>query len=232
MLRCVLGLVVVVAACGDDGGSSKPIDAPNIDVPACTPSGTTQTLYLNFAGGTYMKGTPEDAVTNTSNALDMTRTLPAWSQANAAAIKTCMTTALADFNLDVVDVDPGTVAHHEIAFTTVHWSEPGISSLSNNGCGTPNPKSLAFVFGDPIGPDATAACENAVSQFASASTGLDHSMDCHDALGTYQTACGPKTFLDIGVQCGDFQAHVCTCTSQQVQNSFRRMVLIHGRRCP
>ena len=230
-------VVLALAACGDDGTNTSPRDANTPidvapDVPACMPTGTPQTVYLNFTGATYSESSVEDSVANTSNVLDMQRTLAAWPHSNTAAIKACITTRLAGFNLDIVDVDPGTVAHHEIVFSTTYWDQANVPSISAIGCGTPNPKSVTFLFGVSVGTDPVAACEYAVLQFATSSTGLDHSLDCHDYLGNSQTACGAKTFVDMDIQCGEFQARLCTCTGSQTQNSFQRMQMVHGSRCP
>lgn len=219
----LVGLVLV--GCGDGGGGVAVDARPDTTVtPGCTGG---KTLYLNRISESWSPGA-DDATTNTSLVLDMTRTLPAYPYGEPSwqAIKACITTQLAPFNVNVVDTDPGTAPHHEIVFTTTYWDTSagsGIGTISSSSCMAKPVNGVSFVFAQTLTDVPADTCEFAVSQFASETAGLDHSMDCHDALGTYRTACGPKMFLDQEIQCGEFSAHACMCTNQQTQNSFQAM---------
>jgi hypothetical protein len=223
-------LVVVfgLAACGDDGASTARDAA--IDSPGCAP-GMRSTIYLNFGGGMYAPG-PDDATMNKAVPLDMTRTLAAWPHANAAAVMTCIEAGLAPFLIDVTDVDPGAAPHHELVMTTQFWGagNPGVLSTSGSAC-PPGPlNSLTFVFGTAVGTDALAACEITLSQFASAAASLDHTIDCHDYLGIYQPACGPKMWLSTPAACGETTERPCTCGGTH-QASLPKMVQKFGSAC-
>jgi hypothetical protein len=61
-----------------------------------------------------------------------------------------------------------------------------------------------------------------VSQLASEITGLDHAFDCHDWLSQLSD-CGPRSFLDANVNCGDFSARACQCGGT-TQNSHQTMM--------
>lgn len=107
------------------GGVSVTPDArkrTDAAVDALTPMCKGKTVFLNRGGGTYVVGAKDNAVTNTSFVLDMTRTLAAYPHGDAswAAVKACVTQALAPFKATVTDVDPGTSQHHEIVFSTTY----------------------------------------------------------------------------------------------------------------
>lgn len=202
-------------------------DAPvAIDAPACAGG---RVVFLNRGGGTFTAGPSDNASTNTTPiAGNMTRTLAAFPFGDPSwtAIKTCVTQSLAPFNVTVTDVDPGGARHHEIVVTTRFWdpANTGVFSISAFTCpGSGLPASgIAFVFGEAIGDKPTEICEMAVSQLASLVAGLDHSRDCKDFLGTFQPACGMKSFLDQEVACGEQADRPCNCGGM-TQNSFRGM---------
>jgi len=226
-MRKVMLVGLLLGACGDDGGGLA-VDAKQPDT---VTSG--KTVFLNRAGGTYSMGV-DDATANVAGAMDMTRTLAPYPHDDASwtAVKTCVTQALAPFNVVVTDVDPGTAPHHEIVLTTKYWGDTSntiVSSVSSAPCPAGSPgthpaiptSGVALVFAMGF-TDPTSICEAAVSQLAVDIAGLDHSLDCHDFLGIYQTPCGAKSFLDQDEMCGEFSARVCNC-GNATQNSHRAM---------
>src|SRR6476620_7905861 len=106
--------VVMLAACGDDGASwpsdaRRAIDAREIDGSSNTCRGG-KTIFLNRGGATFTHGDGDSAVANTASFVDGTKVLPAWPYSNEswAALKSCIATELAPFNVTLTDVDPGT----------------------------------------------------------------------------------------------------------------------------
>lgn len=237
--RSVLALLVA-AACGN-GGHAKvdaavaidsPADSQMLDGPPIGCSGG-KTIFLVRGGGTYVSGSADDATTNTTKILPSgSYAVPAYPYGDASwdTLKTCVASAFAPFGVNVTDVDPDTAPHHEIVFTTTYNGWPGgsanvgsISSLTCPGSGSgPAANGIAFVFAEAYGDRPADHCELGVSQLASEIAALDHTRDCHDFLGGYQTPCGPKAFLDKPVQCGEFSDRNCQCGGA-TQNSFQGM---------
>lgn len=225
-MRDMVVVLCMLSACGDDGGAAA-IDAPvAIDAPACAGG---KTVFLNRGGGTFTPGPNDDASTNTTPvAGNMTRTLAAFPFGDPSwtAVKQCVVQGLAPFNVTVTDVDPGAARHHEIVVSTRFWDagNQGVRSISTFTCpsaGLPA-SGIAFVFAEAIGDMPGAICDDAVSQLASAVAGLDHSRDCKDFLGTFQPACGMRSFLDREIACGEQTDRPCSCGGM-TQNSFRGM---------
>jgi hypothetical protein len=227
---------LLLVACGDDGG--HPADA-RVDTMGDTTTDTavcagSKIIFLNRAGGVYNAGEGDDATTNTTRVLtsgSFNVTAYPFGDSDWATINTCVTSAFAPFGVSVTDVDPGTTPHHEIVFTTSYavWpgGNPAPSSISSANCpgivpGLPQ-SGIAFVFSSIYGssrPDLD--CTHAVSQLASEISGLDHSLDCQDFLGSGLTPCGPRAFLDLNIQCGETSPRACQCGGTE-QNSFQTM---------
>jgi hypothetical protein len=223
-MRTAMLVGVICVGCGDDGASAV-ADARKADAtPDVASDCVGKTVFLNRAGGVYVKATPDNATTNSSYALDMTRTLAAYPYDNAswAAVKACVTQALAPFNATVTDVDPGTAQHHEIVFTTAYWAGSGVFSVSSATCASGTsfqslPASgVAFLFANAFSATSGATrdqliCEAAVSQLATEVAGLDHVTDCRDYLDVTHQPCGAKMFVDAPLTCGEDTARACTC---------------------
>jgi hypothetical protein len=116
---------------------------------------------------------------------------------------------------------------NEIVFTTKYWgpNPEAMYSLSAANCQTPPANGgVAFVFGSGPGLDdhPKVWCEYALGQLGSDLAGLDHSRDCHDYLGTFQTACGDKTYVDGDLKCGENTDRTCFCGGT-TQNSYQKM---------
>lgn len=235
MRKVMLVGAVLLTACGDDSGHAM-VDAAAGDTKLVDAGPTTcnggKTLFLNRAGGTYNSATADDATLNNTKVLmSGSLNVPAFPYGDSSwnAIKSCVTTSLAPFGVVVTDTDPGTAPHHEVVVTTTYAVWPngfnGVASSSATNC--PNNGGLpmngvAFVFAQTTTDMPAYICEAVVSQIAIEIAGLDWSFDCHDMLGQYQSQCGPKTFLDKQVQCGDTNMRACQCGGQ-TQNSFQKM---------
>jgi hypothetical protein len=229
-------IVTVAIGCGGGGGDKLDAGAVNDTPTGCVPgSQAIATVYLNFTGATYSPaaGGMDDATINIANPIDMTRTLAPWPYSNTAEIKACVEEALKPFRIMVTDVDPGAAPHHEIVMTTESWENAATRrSVSSPNCGAIR-NSVSFVFGTPVGNDTEINCDDVLLQFAVASAGLDHVMDCHDYLAGVGAvpACGPKTWLTTPVQCGDGTTpHNCTCGGQ-FQISKKKMTDKFGASC-
>ncbi len=224
-MRITLLLLCLVSACGD-GGKVVEVDAAMpADAAPCTGG---HVIYLNRGGGVYKPGV-DDAIGNSTRIADgMDRTLPPFPYGDAswASIKSCIEQGLAPFHATVTDVDPGNRPHHEIVFTTKYWGPNADLVVSNSSMNCPPAglpgSGVAFVFTQLLGDKPDLACEYAMSQLASEISGLDHSLDCHDYLGGFLSPCGPKSYVDAQVMCGDTDPRLCQCGGVS-QNSFRTM---------
>jgi MYXO-CTERM domain-containing protein len=84
--------------------------------------------------------------------------------------------------------------------------------------------SIVFAFSDRIGDYPQSTCE-IIAQELAHSIGLDHEYLCEDVM-TYlrQFACGPRSFQDSDVPCGEYEARPCWCGNGPTQNSFRMLL--------
>lgn len=89
--------------------------------------------------------------------------------------------------------------------------------------------SVTFVFGVSAATTLL-VCDNALSQFATASVYLDHTTDCRDYLGFYNAPCGPRMWLSEPVTCGETSARPCSCGGTH-QASLSQMLDKYGASC-
>lgn len=223
-------IVLVGAGCGDDGGSSSTSDASVPDA-GCTPSAT---IYLNNQGGTYTAGAADDSYANVSSVLDMARTLEPWGTVDIwNDLVSCFRQGVSQFNVEVVETDPGDVDHTEIVFTTTTWIA-GAGSLAPLLC-TPGTRPIAYMF-DVYGSNTTSACEAALQIWGNAAVSLDHAFECSDYM-TFLTGCGAKGWVDQDVPCGEYEARDCQCLgvgggpTGPTQNSYQRLLNAYGPPC-
>ncbi|MBI4510266.1 MAG: Ig-like domain-containing protein [Deltaproteobacteria bacterium] len=179
-------------------------------------------------------------------------TIPAWSYGNAAwnQVMSCARDMFSRFDLVITDQDPGSSVVH---LEAVVGGGPGALNMpcSSNGCvggvapqmytwgsdGQPQcevvEEAIAFIFPEAFGGDVQSTCETIAQEVAHAFT-LDHEYDCHDPM-TYlewdpatNRSCGPKTFQDKDVQCGEYQPRSrCRCGGA-TQNSVKVLYEVLG----
>lgn len=172
----------------------------------------SRTIYLNRKGVTLYPGN-DDARTNRSSIVNQTSQVPAWntSDANWAAVVTCMKDMFARWDVTITDQDPGNVPHLEAVFggSPQNVGMPsGVGGVSpfTYDCGIIE-NSIVFTFTSVMGNNAQTNCEVMAQEIAH-SYGLDHEMLASDPM-TYLSYNGKRTFKDQTVSCGEYQNRAC-----------------------
>lgn len=225
MRRVALAIALVAAACTAPGGLAD--DEPVVDLErprgsfqvmddrmfvlppeGAEPQAAARLLYMNKDGGAYTPGS-NDARTNRSTLIQVTRQIPAWEvdAGTWADVMSCVRAQFAAWDIDVTDVDPGNVAH----FESVVGGGPGDLGLPSGVAGVSPftsdcrliPNSIVFTFTDALPDSAQIVCE-VVAQEVSHSFGLDHEFLCSDPM-TYLSGCGAKSFQNVAAPCGEFE---------------------------
>ncbi|MEO8551036.1 MAG: Ig-like domain-containing protein [Kofleriaceae bacterium] len=173
------------------------------------------------------------------------------------AIKQCITTAMAPFNVEVTDVDPGMADHFEIMIAGTASQvgfDPSFLGVAQYLCGgTPGqcsgkyiPNALSFAFGNAQVPGnkVTYLCGTALQETAHGWT-LDHATATSDPMtyNNYTTPlafrdnapcgsdclyqCGANTCNSFGVVCSG-QTHVCQETGTATQNEIGILTALFG----
>jgi hypothetical protein len=221
----LLMALVFGPGCGDDNSGSTSDAAPGgVADASCSPAGI---VYLNRAGGDYIAGAQgsDNAFTNTTQVLSESMTLPPTARTDWDEVASCIREALSPFNISVVESDPGDVDHAEVVFTTTSFGGGAISVGPLLCPATERP--IAFVF--DVQASASETCKNALSQWATAVVSLDHSYACEDYL-TFLPSCGPRTWVDDDIECGEFEARDCVCGGT-TQNSYQTLLSAFGPTC-
>ncbi len=233
-----IGWLVVLAACGGDGGGAVDAPTPSGDVSPDACSASARTIFVNRGGGTYTKGTTDDAVTNTSSALDMTRTIPPPTVVDAdwTAVKQCLVSKLAPFAVTLTDQDPSPMPHIEVVIID-NGNQIGIPGLVNGapatpcvgGFGTAATNTIAYAawLGDNFN-----RCWD-VAQAIGYTLGLDNVLPCADLMSQNPTGCSiaAKAFTNVDQPCGDAGgARACRCGGT-MQNAAARITANVGAGC-
>lgn len=205
--------LVLLVGCGNE---SVPRDA------VCTPS----TLFLERAGGDYDTGPFDDALANHSVLLDGPLHLEPYPHDDAtwASTVACIGRGLAQFPVEVVEVEPS-VPHVELVFTSTYWAgSPGMTYVVPDSC---LPHQLGFVFGDALPTDAR-ACQMALVGYAQLTAGLSIGDNCNDVLDLSMDCVPERSFVDTEVACVDAldQPIACRCGGT-TQNTFAAMTAAH-----
>jgi hypothetical protein len=192
-------------------------------------AGARTILFLNPNGGRYSTGWADDSTQNVSSILSFEADIPAYPFGAGSwdTFMTCMRGLYAPFDIEVTDVDPGDAAHMEV----VVGGHPnhigmgsGIGGVAPLTCGVV-PNAVAYAFPETYGDDPQGICEAAGQESAHA-FGLDHEYLCEDIL-TYLFGCGPKSFQDQDVSCGEYGARQCYCGGA-TQNSYQYLMGVLG----
>lgn len=188
-----------------------------------------RTLFLNRHGGTYRPGY-DNSSANTSSIPGFTARVPAYEGTDAEwrQLLDCVKALYAPFNIEVTDVDPGDVPHVE----SVMGGGPGDVGMGSgvggvapmNGDCSPVERAVVYVF-TRVFRSVQTECEVAGQESAHA-YGLDHELDCRDPM-TYLSDCGPKSFQDRAVNCGEYSSRSCMCGGR-TQNSHQLLLTLLG----
>ena len=240
-MRATWWVVMALASCGDDGTKAmvdapKAIDAPAMPDACVAGNPAAHVVFLNKAGGAYTMG-PDDSRTNKTAILSSDKTLgaPTVDAAEWTSFVTCVTSKFSPFAVTITDVDPGTAPHMELVVVdnaqTIGF-QSGVFGIAPQGCEGTDGKvfdnGIAFLMWNS---GVTERCMTG-SQMVGNLFGLDHAFACPDIM-TYLGGCGPsenKTFTNVDVPCGEFQARNCTC-GKPTQNSVRTLQKIAGPTC-
>jgi hypothetical protein len=228
-----LALTVLICGCGGGGGDN--VDASTTaDAAEC---GTPSVVFLNNGGGEYTPGV-DNSSTNVSTIINEPETVapytagPDWGE-----LLTCVAGKFAAFNITITDVDPGTAEHREVVFAMNPADFPfgnGVSGVAPFTCpeaGNDQPMrvGIGYMFPSVLGADPVSTCE-VTAQIIGNMFNLDHAYHCPDLM-TFLANCGEKTFVDMDVECGEFEARACTCGGD-TQNSYQTLLDLAGPACP
>ena len=209
---------MLLAACGGDG-------THHVDV-SCANS----TVYLDRFGGTYAHGLVDDATQNASEAIDMARTLPAFSGDDVAwgDLTACIRAALAPFDVVVTETDPGATQHLELVFTDTYWAGAAVTHVFPSSCRAGH--QIEFIFGDALSTP-TRGCQVAMDGLAEMIAQLGPSENCLDFTSPAMD-CGVRSFVPADAACVDPETNLaapCRCdAAATTQNSFNALdVLFH-----
>jgi hypothetical protein len=230
---CLTPATVAFAQDGEGDGRPRgiyiPVPEPERPEGMAFGNGARTTLFLNPNGGRYTTGWSDDSTNNVSSILSFDVDIPAYphGQASWDQFMTCMRGLYSPFNIEVTDVDPGDAAHMEV----VVGGHPnhigmggGVGGVAPLTCGVV-PNAVAYAFPETYGDDPQGICEAAGQESAHA-FGLDHEYLCEDIM-TYLFGCGPKSFQDQDVSCGEYNERQCYCGGQ-TQNSYQYLLGVLG----
>jgi hypothetical protein len=179
-------------------------------------------------------GPTDDARTQTTSISQGDRVIGAYTQGDAvwAEVMACMRRTYAPFDINVTDVDPGSIPH----FEEIVGGRPSDlrNDIPNAGGVAPFtcdeiPNAISYTF-DVYGPDAEALCWTAAQETAHA-FGLEHEYLQKDPM-TYMGGLLPKMFQDVDAQCGEFSVRPCQCPGRTTQSSYRMLLALLGAGVP
>ncbi len=195
---------------------------PNVG-PTTSALALSRIVYLNKNGVTVSPGT-NDARTNRSTVASQTTTIAPWnvSATTWAATVACMKELFAPFDIQIVETNPGTVAHIEAVFggspqqLGLPAGVAGVSPFTTDCSVIEN--SIVYTFTDVIPADARLACEIQAQEVAH-SFGLDHELLASDPM-TYLDYNANRSFQNQLVSCGEDVTRPCgingsTCRAKQ-----------------
>jgi hypothetical protein len=203
------------------------------------PSTPSRVIYLNREGA-ELRGGPDDSSINVSSVVvgspGQRARLPAfagtaerWKQ-----IVSCIRGKFAPFDVRVVEQRP-IAEDYLMVMLGGHASDLGFNASDGHkhshatGLAPFNGENIAsavvFVFTRTLREAVKTSCEAAGMEVAHA-YGLDHARHCKDLM-TYLPNCGPRTFLDKDLPCGEHADRACE-GKLATQNSYRRLMTLLG----
>jgi len=240
--RFALALVVATAAASVSAWAEAPrtVTIPVPGARSTSPDVSSRVIYVRrcpSTGCVVRQGPTDDSRTDTSSIAMGDRVIGSYKAGDAVwtAMMACVTATYAPFNVQVTDVDPGTVAPH---FEHVVGGLPTDlrDDIANAGGVSPFdcaeiPNAITFTFSDAYGamPDPEQLCWT-VSQETAHAFGLEHEYLASDPM-TYLGGVLPKRFQAMDVQCGEFMTRACMC-GNATQNSYKHIVTMFGAGSP
>jgi hypothetical protein len=229
---------------GYDGPEKMMVDGPGsgakgayrvVDPSATSPSSAEDKLgadgkpskrliYLSRVGGTYAPGV-DDSSHDVASSIDRGVKVPAYSKdaTRWSALVTCVSGAYSNWNVDVVDVDPGTATHVEVVVGGVpkiaglDASVGGMAPIASDG--SVLERAVVFVFEGAL-KTADEECKIATQEIGHA-LGLDHEYLCGDPMSDV-AGCGKARFQDVAAPCGDALPRTCL-TGEPQQNTVEKL---------
>lgn len=179
-----------------------------------------------------------------------TLTASTLSDADWGKVVACVKDVFSPFGVEITTDNPTPSPHFEIMIAGSPGDiglPSGVGGVSAFTCETYISNSLVFDFQKVWGNDIEEICSTAAQEIAH-SFALDHVTDPSDPL-TYNPYSGRRYFKDAQVQCGsdcqggqspsgltctglNGQAHVCSCTNQNTQNSVQTIKALFGAGAP
>jgi hypothetical protein len=214
---------------------------PSVCVPIKVPGAVrgaraSNVIYLNREGAVLRPGGDDSSRNQTSlakHAGSKGASMPAWGGGNASwdLLVKCIRGHFSPYNVSVVDRRPVTPGYLMTVIGGTpddlgggHAHEGKLTGLAPFS-GKPIAEAIVVVFSETMKNKWQPACETAAMEIAHA-YGLDHSFDCKDLM-TYKKPCGPKSFIDKAVPCGEEKARKCKGGSR-TQNSHRALWKVLG----
>ncbi len=152
----------------------------------------------------------------------------------------CVKDVYAPYDVQIVTEDPGAVAHHEaiVAGTSTDYGIPPNQALGKAelGAGFCSPKDNAVslnIANDHTGGSGMTVAQNicwTVAQETAHSWGLDHEIECTDALTYDFGSCGRRFFRNINSDCGEVGItgpRACQCGGTK-QNTHGKILTLFG----
>jgi len=190
-------------------------------------------LFLQrCSGGLDLTPGPDSSIDNTSTIIQAPVTLPEYPFGNDSWQQVLVQSReiFSPFNIEVTDIDPGTVSHDEavVCGESADAGVPGAGGVAPFSCGIiQNP--ITFTFPESLGDNPRLLAE-VVAQEAAHAWGLEHELLCEDPL-TYLSGCGAKTYQDVDAECGEFDPRPCDC-GNETQNTFQHILNAFGPSIP
>jgi MYXO-CTERM domain-containing protein len=229
----------------------RPTTGYVISPPSATPRasgkrsiGRGTIVYFRREGGKYTLGEPDSRV-DTNNIGQGTLSPFECGDAKWAEVMSCLKATFLPYDVQITDQDPGMQDHIETVVAgspTEIGVDPGAGGIAPLGCGLAFDNPVDFAFSAVWHCDVNEICWAAAQETAH-TLGLDHSIECTDAM-TYDRDCSNlKRFRDIDKPCGEDSEYPadqvppnlsgprkCQCTGAATQDSHQTLLAIFGAR--
>jgi hypothetical protein len=202
------------------------------------PPRVAKIIYLNREGA-KLRGGRDHAPSNTSSIVASVGLgevlVPAFSGSNSRwnEIVACVRAKFAPYDVEITDRRPVDGDRYIMAVlggearilgkTNKHVHALGLSPFN----GEPIEDAVVMVFSGAMKNALRATCEAAAMELAHA-YGLDHAHNCLDVM-TYLPYCGPKSFLDRDLRCGEKVERNCH-RGAATQNAHQWLLRLLGPR--
>ena len=146
------------------------------------------------------------------------------------AMVACVKQQFAPFQIEIVERRPAG-RDHITALVGGKASMVGLNDRTTAGIGPHDGSVLrgarVHVFSQVIGErEHENLCATTAHEVGHA-LGLDHTYKCGDVMSYFNDECGPQTFLDEDMPCGESEERACA-SGEDTQNSYRRLASLVG----